>query len=163
MLKRNFILIALIVLVGVVSVFFDNETVDEEILPSNQKIDLSNINEVLDTNFQIAEESYVIINLWATWCTPCIEEVGYLQELHDTGNFYVIGLLVDDSESNAEEFILEQNLTYQNVLSQDKIEAFITQFFWSGIPTTLLLDQNFEVLHTFNGPVTYEMILDYVS
>ena len=39
MLKRNFILIALIVLVGVVSVFFDNETVDEEILPSNQKID----------------------------------------------------------------------------------------------------------------------------
>ena len=82
MLKRNFILIALIVLVGVVSVFFDNETVDEEILPSNQKIDLSNINEVLDTNFQIAEESYVIINLWATWCTPCIEEVGYLQELH---------------------------------------------------------------------------------
>ena len=67
MLKRNFILIALIVLVGVVSVFFDNETVDEEILPSNQKIDLSNINEVLDTNFQIAEESYVIINLWATW------------------------------------------------------------------------------------------------
>mgnify|MGYP005733888915 FL=1 len=75
----------------------------------------------------------------------------------------MIGLLVDDSESNAEEFILEQNLTYQNVLSQDKIEAFITQFFWSGIPTTLLLDQNFEVLHTFNGPVTYEMILDYVS
>ena len=72
MLKRNFILIALIVLVGVVSVFFDNETVDEEILPSNQKIDLSNINEVLDTNFQITEEPYVIINLWATWCTPCL-------------------------------------------------------------------------------------------
>ena len=101
MLKRNFILIALIVIVGVVSIFFDNETPSEEILPSNQKIDLSNMNEVLDTNFQIAEESYVIINLWATWCTPCIEEVGYLQELHDTGNFYVIGLLVDDSESNA--------------------------------------------------------------
>ena len=76
MLKRNFILIALIVLVGLVSLFFDNETVDEEILPSNQKIDLSNINQVLDTNFQIAEESYVIINLWATWGTPCIEEVG---------------------------------------------------------------------------------------
>ena len=72
MLKRNFILIALIVLVGVVSVFFDNETVDEEILPSNQKIDLSNINQVLDTNFQIAEESYVIINLWATWCLSLI-------------------------------------------------------------------------------------------
>ena len=78
-------------------------------------------------------------------------------------NFHLICLLDDDSETNAAESILDQTLTDYTLLAQDKIESFITQFFWSCIPTTLLLEPNFEVLHTFNGPVTYEMILDYVS
>jgi hypothetical protein len=89
--------------------------------------------------------------------------VGYLQKLNELDEFVVVGLLVDDSETNAIEFIKEYNLTYENILSEEKVESFITQFFWSGLPTTLLLNKDFVVINTFNGPITDEMIIDYVN
>tara|TARA_Y100001970_G_C13828782_1_gene648653 strand:+ start:30 stop:521 length:492 start_codon:yes stop_codon:yes gene_type:complete len=163
MLKRNFILLSLIGLVIVISTTFEDENTVVEILPNNENLDLSIVFENLDADIALTSEEYILVNLWATWCIPCIEEVGYLQKLHELDEFFVVGLLVDDSETNAIEFINEYNLTYENILSEEKIESFISQFLWSGLPTTLLLNKDFLVINTFNGPVTYEMILDYVS
>ena len=163
MLKRNFILLSLVGLVLVISTTFEEENTDVEVLPNNEDLDLSIVFKNLDTNIALTSEEYIVVNLWATWCTPCIEEVGYLQKLNELDEFVVVGLLVDDSETNAIEFIKEYNLTYENILSEEKVESFITQFFWSGLPTTLLLSKDFVVINTFNGPITYEMIIDYVN
>ena len=163
MLKRNFILLSLVGLVIVILTTFEDKNIDIEALPSNENIDLSDVFENLDTNIGITSEEYIVVNLWATWCTPCIEEVGYLQKLNDLDEFIVVGLLVDDSETNAIEFIKEYNLTYKNILSEEKVESVISQFFWSGLPTTLLLSKNFIVINTFNGPITDEMIIDYIN
>ena len=163
MLKRNFILLSLVGLVLVISTTFEEENTDVEVLPNNENLDLSIVFENLDANIALISEEYIVVNLWATWCTPCIEEVGYLQKLDELDEFVVVGLLVDDSETNAIEFIKEYNLTYENILSEEKVELFITQFFWSGLPTTLLLNKDFVVINTFNGPITDEMIIDYVN
>ena len=163
MLKRNFILLSLVGLVLVISTTFGEENTDLEVLPNNENLDLSIVFENLDANIVLTSEDYIVVNLWATWCTPCIEEVGYLQKLNELDEFVVIGLLVDDSKTNAIEFIKEYNLTYENILSEEKVESFITQFFWSGLPTTLLLNKDFVVIKTFNGPVTDEMIIDYIN
>ena len=163
MLKRNFILLSLVGLVLVISTTFEEENADVEVLSNNENLDLSVVFENLDTNIALTSEEYIVVNLWATWCTPCIEEVGYLQKLNELDEFVVVGLLVDDSETNAIEFIKEYNLTYENILSEEKVESFITQFFWSGLPTTLLLNKDFVVINTFNGPITDEMIIDYVN
>ena len=163
MLKRNFILLSLVGLVLVISITFQEENTDLEALPNNVNLDLSIVFENLDANIALTSEEYIVVNLWATWCTPCIEEVGYLQKLNELDEFVVVGLLVDDSETNAIEFIKEYNLTYENILSEEKVESFIAQFFWSGLPTTLLLNKDFVVINTFNGPITDEMIIDYVN
>ena len=163
MLKRNFILLSLVGLVLLISTTFEEEITDVEVVPNNENLDLSIVFENLDTNIVLTSEEYIVVNLWATWCTPCIEEVGYLQKLNELDEFVVVGLLVDDSETNAIEFIKEYNLTYENILSEEKVESFITKFFWSGLPTTLLLNKDFVVINTFNGPVTDEMIIDYVN
>ena len=163
MLKRNFILLSLVGLVLVISTTFEEENTDVEVLPNNENLDLSIPFENLNANIVLTSEEYIVVNLWATWCTPCIEEVGYLQKLNELDEFVVVGLLVDDSETNAIEFIKEYNLTYENILSEEKVELFITQFFWSGLPTTLLLNKDFVVINTFNGPITDEMIIDYVN
>ena len=163
MLKRNFILLSLVGLVLVISTTFEEENTDVEVLPNNENLDLSIPFENLNANIVLTSEEYIVVNLWATWCTPCIEEVGYLQKLNELDEFVVVGLLVDDSETNAIEFIKEYNLTYENILSEEKVESFITQFFWSGLPTTLLLSKDFVVINTFNGPITDEMIIDYVN
>ena len=83
MLKRNFILLSLVGLVLVISTTFEEENTDVEVLPNNENLDLSVVFENLDTNIALTSEEYIVINLWATWCTPCIEEVGYLQKLND--------------------------------------------------------------------------------
>ena len=163
MLKRNFILLSLVGLVLVISTTFEEENTDVEVLPNNENLDLSIAFENLDANIALTSEEYIVVNLWATWCPPCIEEVGYLQKLNELDEFVVVGLLVDDSETNAIEFIKEYNLTYENILLEEKVESFITQFFWSGLPTTLLLNKDFVVINTFNGPITDEMIIDYVN
>ena len=163
MLKRNFILLSLVGLVLVISTTFEEENTYVEVLPNNENLDLSIVFENLDTNIGLRSEEYIVVNLWATWCTPCIEEVGYLQKLNELDEFVVVGLLVDDSETNAIEFIKEYNLTYENILSEEKVESFITQFLWSGLPTTLLLNKDFVVINTFNGPITDQMIIDYVN
>ena len=163
MLKRNFILLSLVGLVLVISTTFEEGNTDVEVLPNNENLDLSIVFENLDANIVLTSEEYIVVNLWATWCTPCIEEVGYLQKLNELDEFVVVGLLVDDSETNAIEFIKQYNLTYENILSEEKVESFITQFFWSGLPTTLLLNKDFVVINTFNGPITDEMIIDFVN
>ena len=105
MLKRNFILLSLVGLVLVISTTFEEENTDVEVLPNNENLDLSIVFENLDANIALTSEEYIVVNLWATWCTPCIEEVGYLQKLNELDEFVVVGLLVDDSETNAIEFI----------------------------------------------------------
>ena len=163
MLKRNFILLSLVGLVLVISTTFEEENTDVEVLPNNKNLDLSIVFDNLDVNIALTSEEFIVVNLWATWCTPCIEEVGYLQKLNELDEFVVVGLLVDDSETNAIEFIKKYNLTYENILSEEIVESFITQFFWSGLPTTLLLNKDFIVINTFNGPITDEMIIDFVN
>ena len=163
MLKRNFILLSLVGLIFIISTNLEKEDSNIDILSNNKNTDLSEAFENLDANISLTSEEYIVINLWATWCTPCIEEVGYLQKLNELNEFIVVGLLVDDSEINAIEFIKEYNLTYENILSEEKVESFISQFFWSGLPTTLLLNKEFIVINTFNGPITDEMIIEFVN
>ena len=85
----------------------------------------------------------------------------YKKELADTGQFYILGLLVDDSENNGKEFIKEYELNYQNILKQENVEMILTKFSWNGIPTTLLLDKNYKVLKSYSGPITYDPISAY--
>ena len=127
----------------------------------NNGINLSVINENNEVDIELGNEEYIILNLWASWCTPCIEEVEHLKELSDSSLYYVLGLLVDDSENNGKEFIKEYELNYQNILKQENVEMILTKFSWNGIPTTLLLDNNFKVLKSYSCPITYDLISAY--
>ena len=70
----------------------------------------------------------------------------------------MIGLLVDDSMENGEEFINKYSIDYVNVLLEDDVEFILTKFKWTGIPTSLVLNHDYEIIKTFNGPITYQMI-----
>ena len=164
MLKRNFVLLVLFLLVSAVYINYRPQNVVEDVsIDINNGIDLSLVNENNEVAIELLNEEYIIINLWASWCTPCIEEVEHLKELSESDRFYVLGLLIDDSVSNGQEFIDNYKLNYKNILKQENIEIIVTEFSWNGIPTTLLLDKNFIVLKSFSGPITYDLISSYSS
>ena len=126
----------------------------------NESVDLFSIRNITSVQGNLSGESLIIVNLWASWCIPCIEEVDELKKISDDSRFYVIGLLVDDSMENGKEFIKEYDIEYENQLNQDDVEVILTEFKWSGIPTSVVLDLDYMIIKTFNGPITYAMIND---
>ena len=127
---------------------------------NNESVDMSSIRNITSVQGNLSGESLIIVNLWASWCIPCIEEVDELKKISDDSRFYVIGLLVDDSMENGKEFIKEYDIEYENQLNQDDVEVILTEFKWSGIPTSVVLDLDYMIIKTFNGPITYAMIND---
>ena len=159
MFKRNFIL--LLLTLTIVIVLF-NSTNNEEI----EIINYSNVNDgvVLKDLTKIStinlNDQFVILNLWASWCIPCENEVSELKIISETKGYSVIGILVEDSAENGMEFIKKNNITYQNVLDSAIAESILIQFIWSGIPTTLVLDNNLNIISTISGEITANQIFE---
>ena len=159
MFKRNFIL--LLLTLTIVIVLF-NSTNNEEI----EIINYSNVNDgvVLKDLTKIStinlNDQFVILNLWVSWCIPCENEVSELKIISETNGYSVIGILVEDSAENGMEFIKKNKITYQNVLDSAIAESILIQFIWSGIPTTLVLDNNLNIISTISGEITANQIFE---
>ena len=123
----------------------------------NDGILLENLKQISNLN---SNEQFVIVNIWASWCIPCQNEVSELKILSETQGYSVIGILVEDSEENGKEFIKNSDISYQNILDNTLAESILIQFIWSGIPTTLVLNNNFEIISTINGEITANEIFE---
>ena len=159
MFKRNFIL--LLLALTIVIVLFNSTNNDEiEIINYsnvNDGVMLKDLKEVSSINLN---DQFIILNLWASWCIPCENEVSELKIISETERYSVIGILVEDSAENGMEFIQKNNISYQNVLDSTIADKILIQFIWSGIPTTLVLDNNFEIISTINGEITANEIFE---
>jgi peroxiredoxin len=96
--------------------------------------------------FDVANEkgNVVLLNLWATWCGPCREEIPELEQMHKQHSgdgFKVVGISLDEGEVDAvKEFVRTHGMTYPIALDP---EGKLTGVFQTGvIPTTVLIDRN---------------------
>lgn len=161
MIKRNLLLILLTALVGIA--VFNASSSDEQvntISDINNGIEVDSLKQVPSLSIEQIKTEFVILNLWASWCIPCQNEVDELLKISEQSNITVIGILVDDSASNGREFIKDNKITYKNVLEEEESDIVLSQFSWTGIPTTLVLDRNLSILHTLNGEITANEIIE---
>ena len=161
MIKRNLLLILLTALVGIA--VFNASSSDEQvntISDINNGIEVNSLKQVPSLSIEEIKTEFVILNLWASWCIPCQNEVDELLKISEQSNITVIGILVDDSVSNGREFIKDNKITYKNVLEEEESDIVLSQFSWTGIPTTLVLDKNLSILHTLNGEITANEIIE---
>ena len=92
----------------------------------------------------------LLLNLWATWCVPCREEIPDLEKLSKTHkNIDVVGLSVDypdEIESKILPFLKENNVTYKIYVSGFKNDTELINFLnkdWNGaLPATIIFDPN---------------------
>jgi len=159
MFKRNFILLLLTLTIVIVLLNSTNNDEIEIINYSNVNdgVMLKDLKEVSTINLN---DQFIILNLWASWCIPCENEVSELKIISETVGYSVIGILVEDSAENGMEFIQKNNISYQNVLDSTIADRILIQFIWSGIPTTLVLDNNLEIISTINGEITAKEIFE---
>ena len=161
MIKRNLLLILLTALVGIA--VFNASSSDEQvntISDINNGIEVDSLKQIHSLSIEEIKTEFVILNLWASWCIPCQNEVDELLKISEQSNITVIGILVDDSASNGKEFIKDNKITYKNILEEAESDIVLSQFNWTGIPTTLVLDRSLSILHTFNGEITANEIIE---
>ena len=161
MIKRNLLLILLTALIGVA--MLNSSSSDEQvntISDINNGIEVDSLKQIHSLSIEEIKTEFVILNLWASWCIPCQNEVDELLKISEQTNITVIGILVDDSASNGREFIKDNKITYKNILEEEETDIVLSQFNWTGIPTTLVLDRNLSILHTLNGEIISEEIIE---
>ncbi len=117
----------------------------------NKTIEVYSFNE-LEPLLNMADENTYVINFWATWCGPCVKEIPYFQELHDTYSNQNLKIILvsldfpDKLESQLIPFIKRKNITPQVILLDDSDEnTWIPKVdeSWSGaLPATLIYNKN---------------------
>ena len=161
MIKRNLLLILLTGLIGIA--VLNASSSDEQtttISDINNGIEVESLKQLNSINVDQIKTDFIILNLWASWCIPCQNEVDEMLKISKQSNTTVIGILVDDSPSNGREFIKVNKISYTNILEEEESDIVLSQFSWTGIPTTLVLDRNLIILHTLNGEITANEIIE---
>jgi len=101
----------------------------------------------------------IVLNLWATWCTPCLAEMPMLDRLQhqlaDQGAI-VIALSLDRGGKDAVEAFYRQAAIRNLGVFLDPSMRAISEARTSGLPTTLLIDANGMELGRVTGPMEWD-------
>lgn len=98
-------------------------------------------------------ERPTVVNLWASWCRPCREEMPAVQRFAASHpDVRVIGVAIDDQPDAAREFAEELGVTFP--LGIDDDDRLVAAYGVSGLPTTLVLDRRGRLAAMWAGPVT---------
>jgi thiol-disulfide isomerase/thioredoxin len=92
-----------------------------------------------------------LINLWASWCSPCRAELPTIQRLAEraAGRVHVIGVVSSDDRDAAQSLARDLGITFPAVF--DRQGSLLRQVGAAGLPVTLFVDGQGQISHTYNG------------
>ena len=98
----------------------------------------------------------VLLNVWATWCHPCRDEIPELQAIHvkyQPRGLELIGVSVDSdgSDDAIRSFMTDFRMTYP--VWRDPDERVSSQFLVVGVPATFLIDRQGILRWRKTGPI----------
>ena len=94
-----------------------------------------------------------VVNLWASWCTPCREELPVLQDFAEAaaGQVAVVGVISKDGVPQADSFATDAGVTFPGAF--DGEGRLMAELGLPGLPATYFLDAGGALVHTETGPV----------
>ena len=108
---------------------------------------------------------WVLVNFWATWCPPCLEEIHDLIALHDKYSktkLVVIGIAMDYRDpKQVTEFADSMFISYPIVLGTPKIAAQVGKI--EGLPTTYLFNPEGKIVAYQVGALTKTSVEKYIN
>jgi cytochrome c biogenesis protein CcmG/thiol:disulfide interchange protein DsbE len=112
---------------------------------------------------------WVLVNFWASWCTPCRDESPALQRFagRHEDDVTVLGIDTQDLSGDALDFVDEFDLTYPMLRDPDTESPLSDEYGATGLPESFLIDAEGDVAMICRGPVDdgdlQELVLPLVS
>ncbi len=99
----------------------------------------------------------VFVNIWATWCMPCVMEMPGIQKLAETypDRLEVIGVSVDDSEESARLLVEKLGYTYTFAMDDPDHTVSLKIFPSFSIPNSIFIDPDGVVTSIKAGAASY--------
>ncbi len=108
----------------------------------------------------------VVLNFWATWCPPCVEEMPSLVQMQDkmqAKGVEVLAVSVDVDENAYHKFLRDYKVTLLTVRDAERKSNNLYGTF--KFPETYIIDRNGVMRRKFIGPVDWSQseVVEFLS
>ena len=101
----------------------------------------------------------VLVNIWASWCEPCRDELPLIQKTHEMMSARggtVLGIDVKENSGAALKAVDEFGLTFPNL--RDRDGSYVREWGQTGYPENYVIDRDGKVVAVRRFPVTQKWI-----
>ncbi|HEY6861787.1 MAG TPA: DsbE family thiol:disulfide interchange protein [Pseudolabrys sp.] len=99
------------------------------------------------------QNAVTLVNVWASWCVPCHDEVPFLEQLSQDKRIQLVGINYKDAPDNARRFL---NRYGNPFVATGQDEAGRASIDWGvyGVPETFLVGRDGKIAYKLVGPIT---------
>jgi len=112
-------------------------------------------NKKINLNSKLKNE-FFLINIFASWCAPCMEEHKHLMDLKSF-KIKIVGINYKDSEQNAKQFLRKLKDPYFEVI-KDYSGKLSIELGAYGVPETYIIDKNHNIISKHIGPINEKFV-----
>jgi thiol-disulfide isomerase/thioredoxin len=119
---------------------------------------------LLGETYTLPQKSIAVVNVWASWCSPCRAEEPTLSAMaRQNPDINFVGILTRDNPVNAEAFVRKSNSAYPTLIDDSVLIGFSKSLPANAIPTTLVIDKNGLVAGRISGVVTIASLTELLD
>ena len=121
-----------------------------------------NIRNIKDWDGQV-----IVLNFWATWCPPCLEEIPHfmdVQEAMQGKGLQIVGIAVDNEE-DVRQFATDMGMNYPVMAGETEAIELSQKYGNSigGLPFSAIIDQNGKITHTITGELSKKRLISILK
>lgn len=114
----------------------------------------------------IGHSDYVLIDIWASWCSPCIAEIPYIKELYekyDRNTLNILSISIDVRKNAWMNALARLDMSWESLLIRSDKEAELKNMYhFQGIPYYILIDKKGIIVDVSQGGGSLKSLINLI-